>query len=81
MKKIKIVALPKEVLKKAKIIGNVFDIAEKREEFLNDWFQRLTCELFTQSAGLISDGDWNKKIAPLLRKKGKELGLKWLQNY
>jgi hypothetical protein len=78
MKIISVEKLPKEVLEKAKIVGNIFDMAEKREEFLNEWFQGLTCALM--STGIIETKEWNEKIAPLLREYGKKLGLKWLNH-
>ena len=74
--KIKLVKLPPQVLERFEIVGNIFDLASKREEFIKNWFDSMVSEL--ASSLQIKGDQWNKEVAPILRKKGKELGIKWL---
>ena len=66
MKKIKVEKLPIEVLEKVKILGNVFDEAEKRKEN----FDKMVCGLSVvlREKYNITAKQWNDDIAPELRK-------------
>ena len=66
MKNIKIVELPKEVLEKAKIVGNIFDKIGKQ----NERYEGVICELINllrDKYGMTSE-QWNSDVAPILRK-------------
>jgi len=64
-KEIKIVKLPKEVLKRAKTIGNIFDILNSQKED----FEVIVCRLMVvlKDKYNLTDKQWNKDIAPILR--------------
>ena len=66
MEKIKVVELPKEVLDKVKILGNVFDKAEKKKEV----FESIVCQLMNvlYQKYNFDPNNWNEDIAPILRK-------------
>ena len=61
-----IIKLPKEVLEKAELVGNILDeLNESREGY-----ERLACEFFSilRDKYRVTGEQWNKDIAPVLRK-------------
>ncbi len=66
MKMLKMERLPKKVLKRAKIIGNIFDKINKKDEV----FESIVCELLCllKDKYNLTDKQWNKDVAPILVK-------------
>ena len=62
----KIVKLPKEVLAKAKLVGNILDELNKSREN----YERLTCKVFSilRDKYQLTGEQWDKDIAPVFRK-------------
>ena len=63
--KTKIVELPKEVIEKAEITGNIFDELEKQKNNFETIVNKLCCVLTEKYK--ISTKQWNEDIAPVLR--------------